>query len=311
MTLINATSIDDAWAKTISYILANGIRRESRVGDQIECIGMSIRIADPQQRVLLNRRRAMKQPYASAELLWCLAGEDKIARLLPYAPSYGKFTEDGITAYGAYGARIMPAIKKVYAELTEKPLTRQAVATTWAPKDIDAVRSGTCKDVPCLLTFQFLLRDGRLHMVVNMRANDVWLGMPYDCFCFMSIQCLLARALNVELGEYIHTVGSMQIYTKHEKSSTEALLLWEETMPPDQLVVPNTLSESEARAVLLDDGSWYTAAETAIRSGLKVNYLTCKPSWMRDLVLSCDNYLRPNLELHQLVQTPSLFQEIK
>jgi thymidylate synthase len=54
-----------------------------------------------------------------------------------------------------------------------------------------------------------------------MRSNDVWLGMPYDVFCFTGIQMLMAGTIGCQLGTYTHNVGSMHLYDKNAKAVEE------------------------------------------------------------------------------------------
>jgi thymidylate synthase len=62
------------------------------------------------------------------------------------------------------------------------------------------------------MCLQFLLREGRLHLVVFMRANDAYRGMVSDVFSFTFLQEVMARQLGAELGDYHHLVGSMHLY---------------------------------------------------------------------------------------------------
>lgn len=45
-----------------------------------------------------------------------------------------------------------------------------------------------------------------------MRSNDAYYGLPHDVFCFTMIQEMMARRLQVEIGEYFQYVGSMHVY---------------------------------------------------------------------------------------------------
>jgi thymidylate synthase len=71
------------------------------------------------------------------------------------------------------------------------------------------------KDIPCTLNLQFLLRDNKLNMIVNMRSNDIIWGLPYDLFVFTNMQEVVANTLGVELGWYLHRPGSLHLYKKH------------------------------------------------------------------------------------------------
>jgi thymidylate synthase len=101
------------------------------------------------------------------------------------------------------------------ASLVGKPETRQAVCSLWRPSDLVNAFRGDKKDLPCTLTLQFILRSGKLNLIVNMRSNDVWLGLPYDAWAWCSIQQLVADALDVELGWYQHQAGSLHVYERN------------------------------------------------------------------------------------------------
>lgn len=66
-------------------------------------------------------------------------------------------------------------------------------------------------DVACLAGLHFLPRDGRLHMVCSMRANDLDRGLLSDVFSFTMIQEYAAVQLGLELGTYTHSIGSAHV----------------------------------------------------------------------------------------------------
>jgi hypothetical protein len=91
------------------------------------------------------------------------------------------------------------------------------------PADLDkaTARPAGSKDVPCTISIQLLIRDRKLHMIVNMRSNDVVWGLPYDVFSFTCLQeaflyMLQERGVPVDdLGSYHHHAGSLHIYDTH------------------------------------------------------------------------------------------------
>src|SRR5690606_23614249 len=104
---------------------------------------------------------------------------------------------------------------------------RQCVVSLWTPHDLvmSAMKSKQRpKDIPCTLTWKFYARNGKLNMCVDMRSNDLVLGMPYDIFAFTCIQRLIANELGVDVGDYVHTVGSLHLYEKHYELGKEAYL---------------------------------------------------------------------------------------
>jgi thymidylate synthase len=56
-----------------------------------------------------------------------------------------------------------------------------------------------------------------------MRSNDAFWGLPYDVFLFTMLQELFAAELNVELGRYHHSVGSLHLYQKHVRAAQTVL----------------------------------------------------------------------------------------
>ncbi len=237
MNLYN--SIDELWLDVITD-LVNARPQKSRDGGTREIIGWSGQLTTCEHPWLTNPRRALSVPYAAAELVWYLSGSDSVKMMEPYAPSYGSYVGGGDTAYGGYGKRLnRNKLLEVCAEiLSEAPESRQVVALIWEPKDIDAARRRQA-DIPCTISLQFLLRDKRLHCVTNMRSNDAWLGLPYDVFCFTSIQRLLAGQIGMIPGTYTHNVGSMHLYDRNYNAATQA----QRSMIQEKLVWFNDIND--------------------------------------------------------------------
>jgi len=230
-------SIDDLFFEALKAALwADHLG--SRVGGSREMLGVGFTLPRPWENVLQHPRRKLSYPYAIAETLWYWAREDSIDRLLPYAPSYTKFADEDGIAHGAYGARIEnndksscrrgfnDQLENVVHLLQNEPETRRAVVTIFdATRDNERLHASAKEpDVPCTLSWQFLVRRGRLNMVVTMRSEDIWLGLPYDIFAFTTIQMVVANELNLQCGAYHHQVGSFHLYDKNRAAAEEC---WE------------------------------------------------------------------------------------
>ena len=223
-------SVDSAFINIIRDLLTNGHTTDSRNGPVRECLGAQIILENINHPFLMNERRKLSPYYACAELLWYLSGTDRTEMIEAYAPSYKNYAEDG-TAHGAYGQRLTSNLEDesscgenqldlVIELLRKDPDTRQAVITFWdASKDL----CQDYKDIPCTLSLQFLIRNDVLVLITTMRSNDVWLGLPYDIFAFTCIQRLVAQALGIQCGSYVHQAGSLHLYEKNWKSAAEAM----------------------------------------------------------------------------------------
>lgn len=165
----------------------------------------------PRARISRSESRG-KVFSALGELLWYLAGSNNTDHITHYIPMYSGFDEDGFI-FGGYGPRLRGQgssnqLDSIIQLLRQRPASRRAVIQLFEKTDLE----GEHKDIPCTCTLQFLVRQNRLDLIVYMRSNDVFMGLPHDIFCFTMIQELVARALNVELGSYIHMVGSLHLY---------------------------------------------------------------------------------------------------
>lgn len=236
-------SLDDLMYDIVKYIKKNGSWTKPSQGHNLEIIAPRVELTNPLARVSHSESRSTLFSCLG-ELIWYISGRDDLAFLQHYIPKgYNKSSDDGISLRGAYGPRIfgsskdlqLPSLAGQFAQvasiLREKPDSRQAVIQILRPDDI----SEKTKDVPCTCTLQFLLRDGKLHLVVYMRSNDAFIGFPHDVFNFTMFQEIMARTVSAELGSYKHIAGSMHLYKKNMRLSNKYInegLQETRAMPP-------------------------------------------------------------------------------
>lgn len=171
---------------------------------------------------LCNQRRNASPEYGVGELFWYFSEDNALDQIQAYAPSYDRFADNG-RVHGGYGKRLAGQIQDVVCALNDQPNSRQAIIRIWEREDLKHAIARDKKDLPCTLTLQFLLRHGHLECHVNMRSNDVWLGTPYDVFCFTTIQKVIAASLGVRVGKYVHSVGSFHLYCRNMQAAEEAV----------------------------------------------------------------------------------------
>lgn len=275
-------SIDSMWASCLEHLLRGRGAGDSRDGDvHGEIIAYSDTLdASKQKTFLCNTRRQLSPAYAAAETLWYLSGESSVKMLARYAPSYKNYADENGLAYGAYGPRVMPYLPKLTAEMKRAPMTRQGVISIWRPDDLDA--AGRTPDMPCTLSHQYVLRDGALHMIVTMRSNDVWKGMPYDIFAFTCLQRVVAAHLNARVGLYHHRVGSMHLYSRDANKARESLhaSAIPRELRPHGWSLDDTLTTCE----------FAVQCERMIRSdGIVPDSIHALGDMTHDLVVACEN----------------------
>lgn len=227
-------SLTAAWQQIVSEM--QFIRPiDSRVGEMREIIGHQFQIKDPTDLFLRNERRNLDPHYAAAETAWYLQETRDTKMIKNFAPSYGRFEDIPNEANGAYGFRIANEgnnqLVRACLKLLESKNSRQVVITLYNSKDLGSVS----KDVPCTCNLKFYLRSDGLHMIADMRSNDVWLGLPYDAFAFMHIGLMVADACFVKFRSYTHQAGSMHLYEKDYKKAVEALNWTSKRAPNENL----------------------------------------------------------------------------
>lgn len=199
MTQFHATNY--AWRELISSVMDNGVAVKPRDQNTLELLNAVSEVA--MSHPLLNvRGRKLNYRMACAEAAWILSGSNRLSEIEPFVKKMREFSDDGLTLAGAYGPKFVDQASYVVDCLVNDPYSRQAVMTYWRE------RPRATKDVPCTLTLQFLWRRDLLHLIVNMRSSDAWLGWPYDVFSFSMAAAWVAIALRqrwpsaASLGRY-------------------------------------------------------------------------------------------------------------
>lgn len=225
-------SLDAMWWEILSFLVRER-PGSSRDGDAREICGFVGRYPAEHDWVW-NKRRNASTAYAAGELLWYLRGSDDGRIMEAYAPQYSRFLDPDGTAYGAYGKRLATynQLDYLYRLLQDRPETRQAVLSLWRPNDLGAADNAKHSDIPCTLSLQFLTRDRELNLIVTMRSNDVWLGLPYDGWCFSQLLKIMAAALGVQPGWVQHQAGSMHLYERNFNAAIQAKVLGPTTGEP-------------------------------------------------------------------------------
>ncbi len=239
-TNYEAPSLDDLMGEVLRTLLEDRsfitATRSDELGPFTEIIGASLVLSNPRAR--LSRSESKGKIFSAlGEFFWYMSGSNTLKFIDYYIPKiYEKESENGVVHSG-YGDRFfnrfnVNQFEFVIRQLTNSPTSRKAVIQIFSASDFQY------RSVPCTCTLQFLLRNKYLDLVVNMRSNDAYLGLPHDVFAFTMIQELVACSLNAGIGSYRHFVGSLHLYEKH-RSKAETYLEegWQEGIAMDPMPV--------------------------------------------------------------------------
>jgi Thymidylate synthase len=171
--------------------------------------------------VVANLHRKLSKKFLFGEAYWILTADDRLETIAPYCPPISNFSDNGVTLAGAYGPRIAKQIPYIVNGLRENKNSRQAVLTIWTPNPEKS------KDIPCTTSVQFLIRHDSLHLILEMRSSDIWLGWPYDIFNFTMLALymitLLRPQYNLKLGNIYFRAGSQHLYQENVGQATQCL----------------------------------------------------------------------------------------
>jgi len=181
----------------------------SRGGRTREVIDFSLVLSDP-ARCIVNRD-SFSRRFMDAEIALLLAGTYDGDLLAAITPKAAELT----TPLTAYGPRVRHQLPLIVDELRAHPESRRAVVYVGRHDDLGAVGAATAGEMPCTMTWQFLIRGDRLHMIVGMRSWDAVWGLSYDVPCFAAVQMAVAKAVGVSVGTYRHHAGSFHLYERH------------------------------------------------------------------------------------------------
>lgn len=232
-------NLNNDFRTCLHRLMDSGLTAHPRGTTTKEHLNYNISLFDPRNRIINFPDRKTNLKYLLGELVWYFSGSADPVGILPYSKFWEQIRNSGDfdeypkgSINSNYGNRLFGhAEPAAFWEGRIQPInqwnetvellardkdTRQAIMNIHVPSD----RHVGNKDVPCTLTLQWFIRENKLHMICNMRSNDVILGFTNDVFQFTMLQECMAVQLretypDLELGVYYHNAGSMHIYDRH------------------------------------------------------------------------------------------------
>ena len=99
---------------------------------------------------------------------------------------------------------------KVIDQIKNNPDSRRLIVCSWNPLEIDKMALP-----PCHSLFQFYVRDNKLSCQLYQRSGDIFLGIPFNIASYALLTMMIAKVCNLELGDFVHTIGDAHIYSNH------------------------------------------------------------------------------------------------
>jgi len=205
----------------LRHVLDTGAVKSDRTGTgTISVFGYQMRFNLQEGFPLLTTKKLHTRSIFH-ELLWFLKGETNIKYLKDnkvsiwdewadengeLGPVYGKQWRSWEAADGT----TIDQITNVIEQIKTNPDSRRLLVIAFNPGEISKMALP-----PCHAFFQFYVANGKLSCQLYQRSADIFLGVPFNIASYALLTHMVAQVCNLEVGEFIHTLGDAHIYSNH------------------------------------------------------------------------------------------------
>jgi len=141
-------------------------------------------------------------------------------------------------------------IEGIINQLHNHQDSRRIILSAWNPMLISDMALP-----PCHYAFQLRVYNNKLSGMLTMRSNDVFLGAPFNIASYALLIHILAKEVNMQVGELVYSVGDAHIYHNHFNQVKEQLLRKEYPLPTLEIDVNFDLIDRLKNGFRLDDAN--------------------------------------------------------
>ena len=234
---------EQIYLNTVKNIIINGSLKNDRTGvGTISKFGIQIRYNLRNQFPLFTTKKVPFRIIAE-ELLWFINGStdsellnsknvkiwnangsreflDKqgfqdrtIGDLGPvYGFQWRHFGAEYINKNTNYSGQGIDQLQNCISIIKNNPDSRRIILCAWNPIDIPKMALP-----PCHTLCQFYVNNNKLSCQLYQRSGDMGLGVPFNVASYSLLTYMIAHITNLEVGEFIHTIGDAHVYKNHVK----------------------------------------------------------------------------------------------
>ncbi|MDT8403358.1 thymidylate synthase [Sulfuriflexus sp.] len=230
------------YLELMRHVRDNGTQKGDRTGTGTKSVfGYQMRF-DLQQGFPLVTTKKCHLPSIIHELLWFLKGDTNTRYLKDngvkiwdewadengdLGPVYGYQWRNWPTPDG----RHIDQVRTVVEQLKHNPDSRRIIINAWNVADLpdesispqENVKRQKMALAPCHAFIQFYVADGKLSCQLYQRSADIFLGVPFNIASYALLTMMLAQVCELQLGDFIHTLGDAHLYSNHAAQVEEQL----------------------------------------------------------------------------------------
>ena len=147
------------------------------------------------------------------------------------------YTKDG---------QVIDQISELVEQIKTNPDSRRLIVSAWNPAVLpdtsyspkENAQQGRQALPPCHTMFQFYVLEGKLSCQLYQRSGDIFLGVPFNIASYALLTMMLAQVCDLQLGDFIHTLGDAHLYVNHLEQA-KLQLTREPYLLPKMIINPN------------------------------------------------------------------------
>ncbi len=213
----------------LNHVLAHGHVKTDRTGTgTVSVFGYQMRFNLAEGFPLLTTKKVHLKSIIH-ELLWFLQGSTNIAYLKENGVSiWDEWADEQGNLGPVYGYQWrnwpkpdgshIDQITQVINQIKKTPDSRRLIVSAWNVADVERM-----KLPPCHAFFQFYVADGKLSCQLYQRSADIFLGVPFNIASYALLTMMVAQVCDLQLGDFVHTLGDAHIYSNHMEQVKEQL----------------------------------------------------------------------------------------
>jgi thymidylate synthase len=225
-----ADGVNNYYPNVCRTLMAEGTETSPRGKATKELHPTTVLIQDPRRRLMSCHGRVLNLPFALAEAIQIITGQNDAQALAFYNSSIIDIQGDGprgtphwengvIRFNAAYGERLrsfdltsvtVDQLDHVIQTLKLDPDSRQASIVLSHP--LYDNYSVDTHDRACNVYAHPMIREGKLDWMQIIRSNDAIWGIPYNMVQWSHLQEWVARSLDIQVGTMFIVQDSFHVY---------------------------------------------------------------------------------------------------
>jgi len=219
----------------LNHCFQKGIDIESRAGKVRKTFGNQMRFNLSKNFPIVTTKKIAWRSIVS-ELIWFLEGSGDERRLAEihyekdrdliaekntiwtqnansdYWKSKSKYNGDLGKIYGVQWRNFngIDQINTLFNGIKNNPNSRRHILSAWNPAELHLMSLPACHAFS-----QFFVAKQKLSCQLYQRSCDMFLGVPFNIASYSLLTHLIARECNLDVGEFVHTLGDYHIYHEH------------------------------------------------------------------------------------------------